>query len=194
MRETTRNLLIKLFILLGLAIFTCATAFANPIGQLNLTDDQKAAIQGIIRQANDQVRQVKSENNNARNRRKLKKEFEDIRSIRANAMKEIKEKLTPEQQTSIEQLLNGAQQHKKEDRQEFLQSLDLTRQQKIQIAKILVHAQDNAWETAGNSSLDFSEIRIKIRQIYMDAMQNIRQQLTTDQQTKLDDWQNNNVQ
>jgi Spy/CpxP family protein refolding chaperone len=192
MKETTRNLLARLLLLLGIAIFTCVTAFANPGSQLNVTDDQKAAIQAIIRQANDQVRQVKAENDNAHNRRRLKKEFADIRAIRTSAMKEIKEKLTPEQQASMEQLLSGAQ-HKKEDRQEFLQSLDLTRQQKIQIAKILAHAQDAAWETAGNSSLDFTQIRSKIHQVYVDAMQNIRRQLTTDQRTKLDTWQKNST-
>ncbi|MDR3562420.1 MAG: hypothetical protein P4N59_13445 [Negativicutes bacterium] len=182
----------KLLLLLGMAILTCMSAFANPVSQLNLSVDQKNSIQSVIRQANDQVRQIKSENQ-ADSPRELKKEYENIRAVRTKALKKIQEKLTPEQQTSIEQLLSGTQQNK-EDRKEVLQNLDLTRQQKIHIAKIIGPAEDTAWEIAGNSSLDLTEISRQIHQIQKDTLQNIRQQLTEDQQLKWDSWQQKSVQ
>jgi len=187
------NLLTTLFILLGITFLAGMTAFANPADQLTMTAEQKSAVQAVIRQANEQVRQVESENQSANNPRKFRKEGNDIRAIRKKALKEIQEKLTPDQQTSIDQLLTWMQSGK-EDRKEPLQSLDLTRQQKIQTARILERAQETAWETAGNSSMDFTEISRQIHQLRKDAMQSIRQQLTAKQQIKFDAWQQNSTQ
>jgi Spy/CpxP family protein refolding chaperone len=176
----------KLLIVLSIVIASCVTVFAAPIDQATITPDQKAAIQAVIRQANEQVREVKA--GHASSPREFKNEYRKIHSIRTNALKKIQENLTPEQQTYIQQLLSGAQ-SKKEERKEFLESLDLTRQQKVQVAKILGQAQDAAWNVTGNSALDFPEIGKQTRQIFREAMHDIRDQLTTDQQAKLDAWQ-----
>lgn len=187
-----RDSLKRLTILLAIAIIAGVTAFASPVQQLDVTPDQKAAVQAIIRQANDQVRRVESANQYATSPRKLQKEFREIRAIRAEALQEIRTRLTADQQTIIEQLLSGTRQNK-EDKKQFLQSLDLTRQQKIQIAKILGRAEDHAWQIAGDGSLDFAEIGRQIRQIQKNALQNIHQQLTYDQQVKFDAWQQRNA-
>lgn len=182
----------KFVVLLAIALFVCAPVFAGPIEALNLSDQQVQAARNTLRTANVKIARIESEMQGSSNPWKLKDDFKEIRTIRAEALQEIRGSLTPSQQASFDQWTTKLQQ-KRESRKEMMQSLNLTRQQKIQIAKITEESKSAVWKLLAERTSSPAEIKNQVRQLHQAAAQKIRQQLTADQAAKFDAWKQQNA-
>ncbi|WP_165866071.1 hypothetical protein [Lucifera butyrica] len=185
--KNNKNNILKQFLLIGVVLLICLPVFASPIEELNLTDQQVASIKIIIRQANEKVMQEGSELQSARPRQ-IRGIMDEIQTIRNKALSEIRGQLDPNQQAVFDQW-SAQRQSENERKKEMLKSLDLTRQQKIQIAKISESSEEAAWRIVGDNSITKSELRQQLTQLRANTMRTIRQQLTPEQQVNFDTWQ-----
>jgi len=179
--------LFRVFLLAGVVFFACLPAFASPMEELNLTDQQVVSIKTIIRQANNNAMQAASNLQSAR-ALQIKDIMGEIKTIRNDALRNIRGQLDPNQQAVFDQW-SVKRQQKNENKKEMLKSLNLTKRQKIQIVKISESSKEAAWRIVGDTSMTHSEIRKQLAQLRANTAQTIRQQLSPEQQVKFNAWQ-----
>lgn len=167
---------------------------ASPVYDLNLNEQQKTNIQGIFRQTSDQIKQLKANTHInrspfARNQaqKQVRELFKEIETIRSNALEEVRSQLEPIQQATFDQLTSKIKEANK-NQIDLLQSLELTQQQKMAIAKVTEQSKEKMWDVLGDGTLSKDQKITQVIKMKQDATNNIREQLTTEQQTKFDAW------
>lgn len=189
--KNNKNSLLILPFLIGIVFLMCLPVFASPVEELQLTDQQVVSIKTIIRQANEKVMQAAEDSMNSRPL-KFRRGMNEIQTIRNDTLREIRGLLNPNQQIVFDQW-SAQWQRESEDKKEMMKSLNLTKQQRIKIAKISESSEEAAWRIAGNC-LGLSEMNQQLVQVRANTMQMIRQQLKPEQQINFDSWlQENSV-
>lgn len=191
MKKFIGKMLVEMTVVFSLLLVP-VMAFASPLADLQLTDTQINSAKAIIRQANEKIMTIAADNQNV-SPFQLRSELKEIHSIRAEAMQKIRVQLTSDQQAVFDQWAERMRQHKESKRQ-MLQQLNLTRQQRIQFAKITENSQEAAWRIIGNSATTPEDIRQQLTMLHEKTAQLLRQQLTAEQQTQFDVWKKNNRQ
>ena len=176
------------------------TVPASSFGMLNLSEQQKNTIADIFGKANEEVRQAiakASGGNHGLLFRRLKAQQqaksmrEQIQSIRAGALNQVRGQLNPSQQATFEQLVSKAKENQKQ-RADMLNGLNLEQQQKLQIAKLTENAQEKAWDVWANKALSSEQQEAQLKEIIKNTDVAIRGSLNAEQQAKFDAWQQQN--
>ena len=178
-------------------------AAANLFERLNLSEQQKNTIADIFGKANEEIRQViaKASGGNhgllfkrLKAQQQAKSMREQIQSIRAGALNQVRGQLNPSQQVTFEQLVSKAKENQKQ-RADMLNGLNLEQQQKLQIAKLTENAQEKAWDVWANKALSSEQQEAQLKEIIKNTDIAIRGSLNAEQQAKFDAWlqQNQNT-
>ena len=172
----------------------------NSFGMLNLSEQQKNTIADIFGKANEEIRQViakASGGNHGLLFRRLKAQQqaksmrEQIQSIRAGALNQVRGQLNPSQQATFDQLVSKAKENQKQ-RADMLNGLNLEQQQKSQVAKITENAQEKAWDVWANKALSSEQQEAQLKEIIKNTDIAIRGSLNAEQQAKFDAWPQQN--
>ena len=172
----------------------------NSFGMLNLSEQQKNTIADIFGKANEEIRQViaKASGGNhgllfkrLKAQQQAKSMREQIQSIRAGALNQVRGQLNPSQQVTFEQLVSKAKENQKQ-RADMLNGLNLEQQQKLQIAKLTENAQEKAWDVWANKALSSEQQEAQLKEIIKNTDIAIRGSLNAEQQAKFDAWPQQN--
>lgn len=170
---------------------------AAPFHQsLVLRPEQQAQIQDIIRKANAHVKQEKDETHiskiplpltkiHAKN--KAEKMQNDIAGIRKQALSDIRAKLDASQQPAFDAFCNKSKTDAAAQSQ-FLQSLNLGRKQKMELAQSAEATKTQTWEIWGDATLSAQQRAAKLQEVQTNATSNIRKQLDEKQLASFDAW------
>ncbi|MBP2636413.1 MAG: hypothetical protein H6Q72_2320 [Firmicutes bacterium] len=174
---------------------------ASPVEDLNITSQQKTEIEAIFRQASGEIKELKKNTRGQikqnpfggkQRNQQIRELREQIQTIRTNALENVRKELTPSQQTTFGQFIanrKGAG----ENRKELLKNLELTRQQKQEIAKINEKSKVQIWDVFGDSAISIEQKVTQIKKIKQASAKTVREQLTANQQTQFDAWQQRKV-
>ena len=121
----------------------------------------------------------------------IKSMREQIQSIRAGALNQVRGQLNPSQQATFEQLVSKAKENQKQ-RADMLNGLNLEQQQKLQIAKLTENAQEKAWDVWANKALSSEQQEAQLKEIIKNTDIAIRGSLNAEQQAKFDAWPQQN--
>ena len=174
-----------------------AKATAVPLRTaLMLQPQQQEKMQAIIRKANEQIQKEKDSTHissiplpltkiHAKN--KAEKLQKDIAAIRKQALVEMRSTLEPAQQPAFDAVCDkrtkdGAAQA------EFLQSLNLGRKQKVELAKIGEATKTQTWQLLGDNTLQPEQAARKMQDVQKTSLDNIRKQLDDKQRASFDQW------
>ena len=193
---------VGIMMLTGLMTVSCSSnptgmlgiAQASPVKDLNISSQQKAEIEAIFRQANDQIKELKANAHISRSpfagkqrKQQIQDLVEQIQTIRTDALSNVRNQLNPTQQAAFDQF-TAKMKDAGENRIEMLKSLELTQQQKREIAKVTEQSKVQTWDVLGDSTFSNEQKATQIKKIKQDSTKTIRAQLTTEQQAKFDAW------
>ena len=172
----------------------------NSFGMLNLSEQQKNTIADIFGKANEEIKQVMAKASDGNHgllfkrlkaQKQAKSMREQIQSIRAGALNQVRGQLNPSQQVTFEQLVSKAKENQKQ-RADMLNGLNLEQQQKLQIAKLTENAQEKAWDVWANKALSSEQQEAQLKEIIKNTDIAIRGSLNAEQQAKFDAWPQQN--
>lgn len=181
-KATWSILLIAVF-----TMITCATAQASTPELWQITPEQKQHMQATLKQANEQIQQIKEKDPHPAGAIHRRDQAKAIQSVRLAAIQEILNAMPNQQQTAWNEFLAQG----RENRRSLLQELNLSQQQKLKLLPILENAKTAAWEAAANPSLTVEDIQKQLRQQNHLAANQIRTILKPSQQSKFDNWKQN---
>ena len=175
-------------------------ATANLFERLNLSEQQKTITADIFGKANEEIKQVMAKASDGNHgllfkrlkaQKQAKSMREQIQSIRAGALNQVRGQLNPSQQVTFEQLVSKAKENQKQ-RADMLNGLNLEQQQKLQIAKLTENAQEKAWDVWANKALSSEQQEAQLKEIIKNTDIAIRGSLNAEQQAKFDAWPQQN--
>ena len=175
-------------------------ATANFFERLNLSEQQKTITADIFGKANEEIKQVMAKASDGNHgllfkrlkaQKQAKSMREQIQSIRAGALNQVRGQLNPSQQVTFEQLVSKAKENQKQ-RADMLNGLNLEQQQKLQIAKLTENAQEKAWDVWANKALSSEQQEAQLKEIIKNTDIAIRGSLNAEQQAKFDAWPQQN--
>ena len=175
-------------------------ATANLFERLNLSEQQKTITADIFGKANEEIKQVMAKASDGNHgllfkrlkaQKQAKSMREQIQSIRAGALNQVRGQLNPSQQATFDQLVSKAKDNQKQ-RADMLKGLNLEQQQKLQIAKLTENAQEKAWDVWANKALSSEQQEAQLKEIIKNTDVAIRGSLNAEQQAKFDAWQQQN--
>lgn len=171
-----------------------AVAQASAVDDLNMNDQQKAKIEAIFRQANEQIKELKANAHISRSpfaakqrQQQIQELAKEIKTTRTEALQNVRNQLNPTQQAAFDQY-TAKMKEPGEKRMKLLKSLDLSQQQRRTIAQATEQSTVHVWDVLGDSTLSNEQKSTKVKKIKQDSVQAIREQLTAEQQAKFDAW------
>lgn len=171
-----------------------AVAQASAIDNLNISDQQKAKIEAIFRQANEKIKELKENAHISRSpfaakqrKQQIQELAKEIQTTRTETLQNVRNQLNSAQQAAFDQYM-AKMKEAGENRLELLKGLDLSQQQRRTIAQATEQSTVHVWDVLGDSSLANEQKIMQIKKIKQDSVQAIREQLTAEQQTRFDAW------